>query len=756
MKKLIIVESPAKIKTIKKFFDDSYRIMSTMGHIKDLPSKKTGVTQTDSAIELEYVPLEGKEKTIAEICKEAKKCDAIYLASDPDREGEIIAWHIGEDIKKVIKKDTKIYRITFNEITKNAILEAIKNPFDVDMQKVAAQQARRVLDRWVGYEVSPILWKKITSGLSAGRVQSVALRLICDRETTIRRFKPEEYWSIEGEFTDKKITIVAELTHIGTKKAEITDQKTADTVVAEIKKQTYTIDAIEDKQRKKNPLPPFMTSTLQQAAYNRLGFSVKKTMQIAQQLYEGVPLSDPQTPTALITYMRTDSLRISDSALKETKEYLSKHYPAEYIPKETNVYESKSKGKTQDAHEAVRPIDVNLAPESIKRYLSPDLAKLYDLIWKRFVASQMSSALYAQRQVTIKGGKYIFKVTGSTLIFDGFLKVYNAEEDEKTTEPKVKIPAEISKNQPLDCAKIDPKQHFTQPPARFTEASLVKEMEKEGIGRPSTYATVLTTIRARAYTKLDDRKRFVPTELGMTVTDLLVKNLPRIMDMKFTAHMEHDLDKIAEGELERDVLLREFYKTFKHELTEFLGQDGKPKKEAVKTELICPTCKQHNLAIRFGKSGEFLGCTGYPECTFTSNFARQEDGTIILVEAEKPQLLEEKCPDCHKPLREIRGKFGMFKACSGYPECKYIHREIAPFKCPHCKGEIIQKAWRGGKFWGCDNYPKCKFAIFDAVDATKKCPTCSWNFMAVKTNKEGIQSHYCANKECPSLKKSKE
>lgn len=752
MKKLLIVESPAKIKTIKKFLDESFKIMSTMGHIKDLPTKKIGVTVTDSSINLEYVPLEGKEKTIAELCKEAKKSDAIYLAPDPDREGEIIAWHVSEDIKKVIKKDTKIYRITFNEITKSAILEAIKNPFDIDMQKVGAQQARRILDRWVGYEVSPILWKKITSGLSAGRVQSVALRLICDRETAIRNFKPEEYWSIAGEFNDKNMSIIAELSNIGTKKAEIKDKKTADLIVEDLKKQSYAIDAIEDKQRKKNPMPPFMTSTLQQAAYNRLGFSVKKTMQLAQQLYEGVPLSDQNTPTALITYMRTDSLRIADSALKDTKDYLKKTFSKEYIPKDSNVYGSKGKGKAQDAHEAIRPIDVNVSPESIKRYLSPDLAKLYDLIWKRFVACQMTPAVYAQRHVTIKGGKYLFKVTGSTLIFDGFLKIYNAEEDEKDSEAKVKIPSGIVEKQSLDLEKIDPKQHFTQPPARFTEASLVKELEKEGIGRPSTYATILNTIRARAYTKLDERKRFVPTELGMTVTSLLVQHLPRIMDTQFTAHMEHDLDKIADGDLERDILLREFYKTFKQELTEFAGQDGKTKKEAIKTDITCPDCKKHVLAIRFGKSGEFVGCTGYPECTFTSNFSRDEQGTITLIEAEKPQLLDEKCPDCGKPLREIRGKFGPFKACSGYPECKYIHREIAPFKCPQCSGEVVQKAWRGGKFWGCDNYPKCKLAIFDAVDTKKKCSVCKWPFMAVKTHKDGSQTLYCANKECASHK----
>lgn len=744
MKKLIIVESPAKIKTISKFLGKDFVLMATMGHIKDLPAKKIGVTMDDKHINIEYVTLEGKDQTIASICKQASTCDTIYLAPDPDREGEIIGWHIAQEIAKVAKKGTKTYRIAFNEITEPAILAAINNPGEINMRLVEAQQARRVLDRWVGYEVSPILWKKIAKGLSAGRVQSVALRMVCDREQSIRTFVPEEYWSITGNFAHKKAMIPAPLTNIGKEKAEIKDEATAKKVIEALKKEDYAIDSITDKVRTRNPLPPFMTSTLQQAAYNMLGFSVKKTMQIAQHLYEGLPLKDPTTPVALITYMRTDSLRISDTALQQTRSYITKNYPGNYLPTKANVFEKKTKAKTQDAHEAIRPIDVNLSPDKIKHHLSPDEAKLYDLIWKRFVACQMKPAEYAQRQVAIKGGIYTFKVTGSTLIFDGFLLVYH-EEEEGEKEDKINLPADLKEKNNLDLKKIDPKQHFTQPQPRFTEASLVKELEKEGIGRPSTYAAVLNTIRARAYTTLE-KKRFVPTELGMIVTEMLVKNLPEIMNPKFTARMEEELDKIAEGEIDRDALLRTFHTAFEKDLAAFGGKKGEGKK-AVETEITCPQCKKHKLAIRFGKSGEFLGCTGYPECHFTSNFVRDEKGTIELKEHEAPQMLDKECPLCGKHLRQLKGRYGDFVACSGYPECKYVERKTLPFPCPQDGGDIIERAWRGGKFWGCSNYPKCKLAIFDPVEETP-CPQCKWPFLTKKTTKDGHVTFICLNKEC--------
>ncbi|MCK5633160.1 type I DNA topoisomerase, partial [bacterium] len=694
-KKLLIVESPAKIKTISKFLGTDFKIMSTIGHVKDLPKKTLGVTVNDS-IDIEYIILDGKENVVAQICREAAKAETIYLAPDPDREGEIIAWHIGQEIEKVVKDKKKIQRITFNEITKPAILEAIENTSTVDLKKVAAQQARRVLDRWVGYEVSPILWEKITRGLSAGRVQSVALRLVCEREQAIRDFDPEEYWSIQGlfkHFTDK---ISAALTHIKKKKIDIQNKKTADDVVKAIKKTDFIVDSVIDKKRSKNPFAPFMTSTLQQAAFNRLGFTVKRTMSVAQKLYEGLPLSDPSKPVALITYMRTDSKRISDTAIKQVRGFISKELGKNYLPTKSQVY-AKSKGKSQDAHEAIRPIDVAMTPERVKNYLPRDAARLYELIWRRFVACQMTPALYAQRQVAIQGGEFTFKITGSTLIFDGYLKVYKA--DEETTDAKVKIPKNIKSGDPITLEKIDPKQHFTQPPAKYTEGSLVKEMEKEGIGRPSTYAATLGTIQARSYVTLDKKKRFTPTELGFTVTNMLTENLPKIMDIKFTAHMEEDLDKIANGQLERDSALREFYDAFQKDLEKFRGT--KKKKEVQKTDVLCPECKQNHLGIRFGKKGEFLGCLGYPDCKFTCNFERTEDNKIQCVEIEKPKLLDITCPKCGKNLREIIGKFGPFIACSGYPECKYVHREKANFLCPKDGGEILKRTWRGGVIWGC-------------------------------------------------------
>ncbi|TET06553.1 type I DNA topoisomerase [Candidatus Dependentiae bacterium] len=747
MKKLIIVESPAKTRTISKFLGKEYKIISTMGHIKDLPIKELGITM-NGTIDIDYVTIENKDDIIANIRKEAETADEIYLAPDPDREGEIIAWHIDQEIKNVVKEPGKIYRIMFNEITKPAVIEAIKNPSNIDIQRVRAQQARRVLDRWVGYEVSPILWQKIAKGLSAGRVQSVTLRLICEREESIRIFKPQEYWTINGLFARNSDQLEASLTHIGKKKIDIKNKKEADNILNQLKKQSYIVDSITDKTRTKNPLPPFMTSTLQQSAFNRLGMPVRKTMQLAQQLYEGIPLDDQKVPIALITYMRTDSLRISETALKQARSFISKSYSKEYLPPHANIY-AKKKGKTQDAHEAIRPIDVTLTPEKVKKYLPPDAAKVYTLIWQRFVASQMKSAQYAQRQVVLKGGQFIFKVTGSTLLFDGFLKVYGIIDEEEEKEKKVIIPKDLKAKEPVDLTKVLPKQHFTQPPPRYTEASLIKELEKEGIGRPSTYATILNTIQARSYTTLDNKKRFTPTELGMTVTKLLVKHLPDIINVKFTAHMEEELDKIAQGDLERDTLLREFYKAFKKDLSDFKKSIGVGKKHVETTDILCPKCKKTKLVIRFGKMGEFLGCMNYPDCTFTSNFKRDETGKIQLIQPEGPILLEEKCPECGRQLRQVVGKFGPFIACSGYPKCTYIHREKASFKCLKCKkGNIIKRRWRGGIFWGCDQYPECKFAVFGDIEETP-CPLCQSPFLVKKVAKDGKITLFCHNKTCP-------
>lgn len=745
-KKLLIVESPAKIKTISKFLGNDFVILSTMGHVKDLPSKTLGVTLTGTddkgTVELEYVVLDKKDKVIADILKAARTAGEIYLAPDPDREGEIIAWHVAQDILKIIKDPEKIHRITFNEITKPAIENALAHPSKINEALVAAQQARRVLDRWVGYEVSPILWRKVAKGLSAGRVQSVALKLICDREEAIRGFKPEESWSIEAIFGSKagkaKAKFPATLTHINDKKVDLTKEVEARKVAEKLKDLDYTITSIKDSLRLKNPLAPFMTSTLQQSAYNQLGFSVDKTMQLAQKLYEGIPLDDASTPVALITYMRTDSTRISDTAMKDVRGFIKSAYGADYLPPKAQLYAKKA---AQDAHEAIRPIDVGLTPDKVAHYLEPAMAKLYALIWKRFVACQMKPAQYAQRQVTIDAPGFTFKTTGSTLMFDGFLKIYNEPEDE--AENKVKLPEGLAEKSPLSLEELEPKQHFTQPPARFTQASLVKEMEKEGIGRPSTYATILKTIQARAYTELDTKKRFVPTELGFAVTKLLTENLPGIMNIKFTALMEEDLDKIAHGELDRDELLRNFYAAFSKHLETFRGEAKRPVEP---TDIECPDCKQAKLVMRFGKAGPFLGCPRYPECKFTSNFERSEDGTIKLVEATGPKLLEETCPNCGKQLRAMVGRFGPFVACSGYPECKYIQQKTASFKCPLSGGKVIERMWKGKKFWGCTDYPKCTFSISGDIE-DKPCPQCKNPYLLKKVTKAGTQLT-CPNKEC--------
>jgi len=745
MKKLLIVESPAKIKTISKFLGSDFKIMSTVGHIKDLPTKRLGVTMNGS-IELEYVTIKDKARVIKDIVSNAKRAEEIYLAPDPDREGEIIAWHVEQEVNKFL--DPKhIHRITFNEITKSAITNAIKNPSHVDTKKVAAQQARRVLDRWVGYEVSPILWRKLAKGLSAGRVQSVALKIICERELEIRKFKPEEYWSVEGEFSHENNKFHAMLTHIGNKKAELTNEQDTTTVVTDAKQQDYIIESITDKKRFKNPVAPFITSSLQIAAVNRLNFSVKRTMTIAQKMYEGVPLQDPKTPQALITYMRTDSTRLSQTAIDQARTFILQQYGNAYLPAKAIHYGKV--GATQDAHEAIRPIDMNIKPENIKPFVPTEIFKLYQLIWSRSVACQMKPAIYAQRQVVLQGGKYTFKVTGSTLTFDGFLKAYHVEEDDKSEQTK--LPKSLREKEAVDLTKIDPKQHFTQPPPKFSEATLVKELKTQDIGRPSTYATIINTIQARNYVELE-KKRFVPTDLGMKLTEMLDKNFSKIMDIKFTAHMEQDLDKIAQGELERDTLLREFWSSFEKDLEAFKGKDTEGgRKTLEQTDLDCPTCKKHKLVIRLGKSGSFIGCPGFPECKFTTNFKRNEDGSIEIIEQEQPALLDEECPKCSSKLRKLKGRFGEFTACSGYPKCKYIKQNVANFPCPKCQGNIIERKWRGGTFWGCANYPKCKHSIFSDIEQSP-CPKCNKDpYMLKKVNKNGKVTLICPQESCKHI-----
>lgn len=746
MKKLLIVESPGKIKTILKFLGSDFKVMSTVGHIKDLPTKTLGIKMTDKTIDVEYVTLKDKDKVIADIVKAAKNSDEIYLAPDPDREGEIIAWHVEQEVNKVASEE-KIHRISFNEITKTAILDAIAHPAKVDMPKVLAQQARRILDRWVGYEVSPILWKKLSKGLSAGRVQSVALKLVCVRELEIRAFKTEEYWSIDAVFEHSKQTFTAALTHIKNKAAELTTQEDTHKVLDTLKNKSYIIDSIVDKERIKNPVPPFITSSLQQAAVNKLGFSVKKTMTLAQSMYEGLPLDDSKNPVALITYMRTDSTRLSQTAIDGARDFILSEWGKNYLPSKPNLY-SKKDG-AQDAHEAIRPIDMALKPDDIRQFVSPEIYKLYGLIWSRALASQMKPAIYAQRQVVIKADEFTFKVTGSTLTFDGFLKAYQLEEEDD--DKNVKLPNSIKEKENLTLQTLTPKQHFTQPPSRFSEATLVKELEKQGIGRPSTYATILTTIQARNYVELQ-KKRFVPTDLGMKLTEMLNQYFPKIMDPKFTAHMEEDLDKIAQGEIKRDVLLFEFWESFDKDLQIFKGlTPGLSKKIVEETTIVCPTCNEKNLVLRLGKNGSFLGCPGYPKCTFTSKFTRADDGTITLIAAEETPLLDETCEKCGKQLRKMKGRFGEFISCSGYPECKFIKQNLASFPCPQCQGGIAQRSWKGGKFWGCQNYPKCKFSIFSDIEQISCTKCLKHPYILKKVDRTGKVTLTCPNEECKQV-----
>ena len=738
--KLLVVESPAKIKTISKFLGKDFVIAATFGHVKDLPENKLGIDldEKKKSISFEYVVIKDKEKVINEICKKAQKCSEIYLAPDPDREGEIISWHIGQEIERVMKDKATIHRIVFNEITKKAVEKAIENKSIVDIDKVAAQQSRRALDRWVGYEVSPILWKKIGKGLSAGRVQSVALLLVCNREEEIQSFKPVESWSIQALLGAGSDEVEAEAFKQNGKALSIKNKEQADKILADLKKASYVVDDIIEKERLKNPAAPFMTSTLQQDAYNKLGFPVERTMQTAQKLYEGIPLSDKSTPEALITYMRTDSTRIADSAVDDVRSFISKEFGEKYLPKKSQVYEKKS---GQDAHEAIRPIDVSLHPSFVAKYATPEQAKLYDLIWKRFVACQMAQALFFQRTVHIKADSYLLKLTGSTLMFDGFLKVYLVEEDD-ADKSKI-IPRSIVKGLALDLKNVAGKQHFTQPPARYTEATLIKELEKKGIGRPSTYVAIMLTIQKRKYVTRE-KKRFIPSELGRAVSALLVECFPDIFNVTFTASMEEDLDKIAEGDKTKEELLFSFYKKFSADM-EALGE-VKRGRASIPANLDCPECETP-LLIKFGKTGEFVGCSGYPECKFTSNFKRSEDGLVELVAAAEVVVSDIECPQCGKNLVYKRGRYGEFLACPGYPECKYIYQETLKMPCPKCSKKVTQRSWKKGKFWGCAGYPDCKFAIFGEVEETP-CKKCDALYHVVNKQRDGTTKLSCPTQGC--------
>src|SRR6476620_7357928 len=815
-KNLVIVESPAKAKTINKYLGKDYLVKASIGHIKDLPSKGLGVdVDDDFKPTYEVIPDTKKRnnrKIVSELKAAAKAADTIYFAADPDREGEAICQHLAEEI--VPKKPPKpAFRVMFNEITKRAVNEAFEHPRKIDENLVDAQQARRVLDRLVGYKVSPLLCRTIGGRLSAGRVQSVALRMVVEREREIEQFIKTEYWTIGANLSsklppafDSRLFKIEEQTvktsgfDQDLKKNEvlIKDQSNADAIVSEAEKQTFVVSDVTTKERKRNPVPPFITSKLQQEASRKLGFAVKRTMMIAQKLYEGVELGN-EGSVGLITYMRTDSTRVSDAALGEVRDFIGKQYGDKYLPEKAVHYRSKK--DAQDAHEAIRPTEVARTPDSLAKYLKPEELKLYRLIWQRFVASQMMPAAFDQTTIDIKAGRFVFRATGSVQKFDGFLKIYQEGRDEKPEdeEDERTLPL-VAKGETLVLNKIDPEQHFTEPPPRYTEATLVKALEEKGIGRPSTYAAIMSTIQEREYVeKLQGR--FHPTALGTTVSDLLIKGgFDDLFNETYTARMEEELDEIEDGKLEWTKALREFYTKFEGDLKEFQRYIKDIKEKSVPTEEVCLKCNTPGMVqkwgrfgpylkclnceatrdaeppagsdgtgatteaaangeesepevcelcgkpmqLKRGRFGPFLGCTGYPECRNIRKIGKTG------VAAPAPVPLDEKCPVDGAQLVKRFGRYGEFISCSNYPKCKYIKQETVGVSCPRpgCKGEIVvKKSKRGKAFYGCSEYPNCNIVYWDKP-VLETCPQCNATFLLEKTTKKAGTFRYCANEDC--------
>ncbi len=752
-KPLIIVESPTKIKTLTKYIGKDYNVAASAGHIRDLPVKNLGIDVEDN-FKAEYVNITNKAKVIATLKKIAKGADEVYLAPDPDREGEAIAFHIMDILKK---KGRVFHRVLIHELTKKGITEALENQLIPDADKYDAQQARRKLDRLVGYQISPLLWQKVQRGLSAGRVQSVTVKIICDREREIRIFDPEEYWTITADLLSQDPPAFnAALVKINDKKAKVTNEKQAKDILADLESASFVVDQIKKKTIKRNPQPPFITSKLQQDAINRLRFSAKKTMVVAQQLYEGVNIG-ADGPEGLITYMRTDSIRIAPEAANEALELIARDYGKEYALDEPRVF--KNKNKVQDAHEAIRPTSVHNTPQNLASFLNEDQFKLYELIWKRFVASQMTQSQIDQKSIMIKAADaYIFSVSGSTVRFPGFMALYATEE--KTADKDIQALPMVEEGAVLETKKITPLQHFTKPPPRFSEASLVKELEKNGIGRPSTYASILSVIRDKGYVDLEKRC-FIPSELGFIVNDLLVASFPTLLDISFTAQMENNLDDVESGKLNEVELLTAFYDGFKKTLDDAGENMISVKGVGVPTGIQCPLC-QKDVNIKIGKNGHFLACTGYPECSFTSNYTRDERGVISIIEKFEDDTPVKDCPKCKEPMIQKEGRFGLFLACTGYPECKHTESvggensgKDTGVKCfePGCEGTIVEKKSKRGKvFYGCSRYPDCGFASWEKpVD--KKCPECGSVFLVEKENKRDGKFLKCPNKECKHKEK---
>ncbi len=722
-KSLIIVESPAKAKTINKYLGKEYIVEASVGHIKNLPKSKLSV-DIDNDFSVIYETISGKEDVIDKIKDKAAKAKAVYIATDPDREGEAIAAHIADEIKDGNKH---IRRVLFHEITKDGIHDGMSHPKKIDMHLVMSQQARRAMDRIVGYKVTPFVWKTFYYGLSAGRVQSVALRLICEREKLIRNFIPEEYWSIIAEFTtisDEKF--LAKLAKINDDEPKITDETTANGYLNDIKKYQYEITNIIKRPIKRNPSPPFITSTLQQEAAKRLRLSAKRTMMLAQKLYEGVEIGE-EGLIGLITYMRTDSTRLSEEAVTQVREYIYNNYGKEYLPKEARLFK---KGKSsQDAHEAIRPTSIKLTPKFVKKYLEKDMYNLYELIWNRFIACQMSSAEFEQITIEVSGGEYLFKASDQISKFRGFLQVYDDIAEENGTEldedPTSKIPPSLIIGNKVQLSNLNPRQHFTKPPGRYTEATLVKELEALGIGRPSTYALIVTTVIDRKYVEHKERKLFA-TDLGMEINKVLVNHFPDIFNVKFTAKMEEELDTIASGKQEYLDVMKDFYEPFHHAVEKASTMASTIKKTLQETtEDLCELCGKP-MVIKWGRNGRFMACSGYPTCKSTKP---------LVEDTEKHQhLIKEKCELCGADMIVKGGRFGAFLGCSNYPNCKNTKPISTGIKCPKCKeGNLIERKTKKGKrvFYGCSKYPDCDFASWDKPVA-QACPLCGNDYIVTK------------------------
>jgi len=814
-KSLVIVESPSKAKTINKYLGKDFKVLASVGHVKDLPKKGLGV-DVENNFEPTYEVMPGKEKVVREIKEAAKDAETVFIATDPDREGEAIGFHLAEIVKSGRGQSKKpIFRVMFNEITKNAVKDAFNHPSQINDNLVDAQQARRVLDRLVGYKVSPLLWDKVRRGLSAGRVQTVAVRLVVEREREIQAFVKTEYWSVIANLSaqlppafDARLYKIAEQTvkssgfDNGVKKNEfhIKDEATAKSILDELNGSNYVVSDVTTKEKKRNPVPPFITSKLQQDASRKLRFSAKRTMQIAQKLYEGKEIGS-EGAVGLITYMRTDSTRVADSALGELRDFIGGHYGPNYLPEKAIHYRSKK--DAQDAHEAIRPTSADRTPDKVAPYLDKDELALYRLIWQRFVASQMMPAIFDQTTIDISAGeKYLFRATGSVLKFDGFLAVYEEgkdEKDEDDDERAAKLP-KVTKGEQLKLNSLTPNQHFTDPPPRYTEATLVKALEEKGIGRPSTYASIMSVIQDREYVEKLEGK-FNPTDLGTLVNDLLVESFAELFNVEYTASMEAQLDEVEDGNIKWTQALRGFYDKFTVDLKSAQEHMRDVKRQEIITDEVCNKCGS-KMAIKFGRFGQFLACTNYPECKNTSEIAKpakNEDGEVSAEAAENPYasetcekcgkpmvlkkgrfgqflactgypdckttrkitksgaaaappvMLDDRCPVCDSQMSIRQGPYGEFTACSTYPECKFIKRETTGVPCPNagCKGELIVKKSRRGKiFYGCSEYPKCD-AVFWDKPVAEACPQCHKPFLLEKYNaKKDETVKYCSEESC--------